>query len=319
MKVKPFFITIDTEGDALWDNPREIKTENVLSIPRFQELCEHYKMIPIWLTDFEIISDDRYVEYIKPKAQQGLCEIGIHVHARNNPPLVKLEGEDDGAAFLIEYPDSVMVEKFSFLKKLIEERIEMPVISHRAGRWALNERYISILAEQGIKFDCSVTPGIDWSNTVGIVKNNRGTDYSEYKYRRQYLTETDNESIIEYPVSILKCKRLIIPDYLSGRNILKSGYHYVKHSPIWLRPNTDGNLNEMKYILKQISRDGEYAEFMIHSSELMPGGGPHHQGKAEVDRMFDNIEKLFKFANELGFKGHTFESWEKERKRRGYC
>lgn len=313
MRAKPFFITIDTEGDALWDNPREIRTENVLFIPRFQELCEQYKMIPIWLTDFEIISDKRYVEYIKPKAKKGLCEVGIHVHARNNPPIVKLKGEDDGAAFLIEYPNSVMVEKFSFLKKLIEKKIEMPVISHRAGRWALNRQYVRILDEQGIKFDCSVTPGIDWSNTVGIVKSNRGTDYSGYMPERQVLNRLGSNSIIEYPVSIIECTNIILPDHLSVKGILKSGYHFINKSPIWLRPSTDGNLNEMKHILKYISINGDYAEFMIHSSELMPGGGPHHQGKIKVDRMYDNIERLFEFANNMGFKGHTFESWEKER------
>ena len=73
----PFFITIDTEGDALWDDPSidQIKTENSLWIPKFQELCEKYGFIPIWLTDYEMIEDDRYVDYIKEKAHQGLCEV----------------------------------------------------------------------------------------------------------------------------------------------------------------------------------------------------------------------------------------------------
>ena len=311
--MKPLFITIDTEGDALWDNPTDIKTENVLSIPRFQELCERYQFIPIWLTDYEIISDERYVDYIKPKAKQGLCEVGIHLHARNNPPIVELEGEEEGAAFLIEYPTTVMADKFSFLKNLIEEKIEMPVISHRAGRWALDERYVGLLADQGIKYDCSVTPGVDWSNTVGIVKSNRGANYCGYSSNRQTLSKLGNEKVIEYPVSIMKCSSYIPPDNFSAKSVLKSAYHFIKHSTVWLRPNTDGNLNEMKYILKQIAKNGEFAEFMIHSSELMPGGGPRHQGEDEVNRMFDNMEKLFDYAKGLGFKGYTFEGWEKEK------
>lgn len=136
----PLFITVDTEGDALWDNPtlNEIKTENVLWIPRFQELCEKYGFIPIWLTDYEIASDDRFVDYIKEKVKKGLCEVGIHVHARNNPPIVSLKNEKErGAAYLIEYPYAIMKEKFDFLKRYIEDRIGIKVITHRAGRWTI--------------------------------------------------------------------------------------------------------------------------------------------------------------------------------------
>ena len=46
--MKPIFITVDTEGDALWSNSKaeDIQTENVLWIPRFQELCEKYGFVP---------------------------------------------------------------------------------------------------------------------------------------------------------------------------------------------------------------------------------------------------------------------------------
>lgn len=309
MREIPLFITIDTEGDALWDNPKEIRTENVLSIPRFQVLCEKYGLIPIWLTDFEIIEDSRYVDYIKPKAEGGLCEVGIHVHARNNPPIVKLDGEqEDGAAFLLEYPPEIMRKKFQFLKNRIEERIGMPVKTHRAGRWALNEEYIKILEETGIKYDCSVTPGIDWSNTYGIVMTNRGTDYSKHRNERHVLAD----NVVEYPVSIVREKKLVMPDRLEAKAVLKAAYHRYKRASLWLRPNTDGNLNEMKYVLDSVKNTAGYAEFMIHSSELMPGGGPHHQGKEEVDRLFKIVESLFAYAVSNGYVGHTFDSWENQ-------
>lgn len=309
--MKPFFITVDTEGDALWDNPKTIKTENVLWIPRFQELCEKYGFIPIWLTDYEIICDDRYVEYIKPKAHKGLCEVGIHVHARNNPPLIKLEGEvENGAAFLIEYPVEVRKEKFIGLRNLIEEKIGLEVKTHRAGRWTMDEAYVDLLVEEGIKYDCSVTPGIDWSNCAGIVKKNKGSNYANYRNGRQILKGSENKSIVEYPVSIDKTKSLILPSRMGIKSSMKSVYHFIKHTDLWLRPNTSGNINEMKYLLRNISKNGEYAEFMIHSSELMPGGGPRHQGEAEVKVLFDTMDKLFKYAVELGFRGYTFDTWE---------
>lgn len=36
-----FLITIDTEGDNLWQNHDRITTENTRFLPRFQALCEN--------------------------------------------------------------------------------------------------------------------------------------------------------------------------------------------------------------------------------------------------------------------------------------
>lgn len=67
----------------------------------------------------------------------------------------------------------------------------------------------------------------------------------------------------------------------------------------------------MKNILNRIIKNGdEYAEFMIHSSEFMPGGGPKHQGETEVMKLFETMDKLFKYAYEKGFRGYTFDTWE---------
>ncbi len=309
--MKPLFITVDTEGDALWDNPTDIRTENVLWIPRFQELCEKYNFIPIWLTDYEVVQDDRYIEYIKAKNDAGLCEVGIHIHARNNPPLYKLEGEKErGAAYLIEYPHNIMRDKIAFLKDRLESRLKHQVITHRAGRWAINDAYIRMLCEIGIKYDCSVTPGINWSSHEGITPGSQGTDYSNSKNGSYILYDDGNNKVVEYPMTIVDCHKFIMPARLTFKNFIKSGYQFVKQTKIWVRPNL-GNLNQIKYALKVADQnDEEYVEFMIHSSELMPGGGPNHDSENEIEILFENIEKFFEYAKGMGYTGYTFETWE---------
>lgn len=310
----PFFVTIDTEGDALWDDPPidQIKTENSLWIPKFQELCEKYGFIPIWLTDYEMIEDDRYVNYIKNKVHKGLCEVGIHVHARNNPPIYKLENEKErGAAYLIEYPTEIMREKFCYLKELIEKRLECKVITHRAGRWTINDEYIKILDEEGIRYDCTMTPGLSWEACEGITPGSQGSNYLENLYKRQVI----GQNIIEYPMTVFKTNSLVVPQEVSIKSCARSIRNYIKKTPTWLRPNTNQNLNEMKNIIDRIVKEnGEYAEFMIHSSEFMPGGGPKHQGEKEVQRLFKTMEDLFKYAFDRGFRGYTFATWEQQKK-----
>ncbi|KUQ83408.1 hypothetical protein AWI27_16640 [Enterobacter hormaechei subsp. steigerwaltii] len=54
MKKPAFIITIDTEGDNLWQNHRVIKTENARYLARFQALCERFGFKPVWLTNYEM-------------------------------------------------------------------------------------------------------------------------------------------------------------------------------------------------------------------------------------------------------------------------
>ena len=205
-----------------------------------------------------------------------------------------------------------MKDKFLYLKDLLEEKLDCKIVTHRAGRWTLNEDYIKLLEEAGIKYDCSVTPGLDWSNCFGITPNSKGADYTSFKRGVQRLGK--NKKIIEYPVSIYSCNKLILPNSLKYRNLLKSVYHYGKHSKIWLRPNSDNNLNEMKYILdKAIENDEEYVEFMIHSSELMPGGSPNFTSEEAIEELYTRMNSLFEYAIQRGYRGYTFNTWELER------
>lgn len=126
--MKTFLITVDTEGDNLWQwKPGEkITTENSLFIPRFQELCEKYGLIPTYLTNYEMACDDRWVEYARKKEKDGKCEIGMHIHAWNSPPDYKLNMLYPGNPYITEYPDEIIDQKVKCLKVFL--RI---VLKHR--------------------------------------------------------------------------------------------------------------------------------------------------------------------------------------------
>jgi hypothetical protein len=57
----------------------------------------------------------------------------------------------------------------------------------------------------------------------------------------------------------------------------------------WLRPNGN-NLNELLYMA---DLDDEYIEFMLHSSELMPGGSPTFKNGKQIDALYDDLNILF--------------------------
>lgn len=307
--MKPFLITIDTEGDNLWNFKigNTITTENTVFLNRFQSLCEEYGFKPVWLTNHEMISAPRYVSFIADVEARHVGEIGMHLHAWNNPPIYNLPVETEHLPYLIEYPIEIMEEKISLLTELIIKETGIKPVSHRAGRWATNDKYFDLLVKYGYKVDCSVTPHVNWSNSQGITKNSGGSDYSKAP-ECAYRIDTTNGSLLEVPVSIRKTHHYFKPSFFSVRKVIGSVYKVVKGMPIWFRP-TVSNIEQMKYFVRQT--DNTYLMFMLHSSEMMPGGSPNFKTKNDIDILYRNLREIFALAVENGYKGMTLRDFER--------
>ena len=94
-KAGAFLITVDAEGDNLWTKPRSVTTHNAKYIPRFQTLCEKFGLKPTYLTNWEMAACPAFVEFARDALARGACEIGMHLHAWNSPPIVPLTADDD--------------------------------------------------------------------------------------------------------------------------------------------------------------------------------------------------------------------------------
>jgi hypothetical protein len=71
MNKPAFIITIDTEGDNLWQNHRVIKTENARYLARFQTLCERFGFKPVWLTNYEMAIEPVFIEFARDVIARG--------------------------------------------------------------------------------------------------------------------------------------------------------------------------------------------------------------------------------------------------------
>lgn len=270
-KNKYFMITIDTEGDNLWEwkEGMPLQTKNTDFLPRFQNLCNKYNFIPTWFCNWEMVNDPKFVSFAKENLKSRKCEVGMHLHAWNTPPYYELpRGEESGLPYLIEYPVDVMREKVITMTNLIETKLGIRPIVHRAGRWGMNDDYFRILSELGYIADCSVTPYVDWNSSVGQTPNFGGPDYSKEKpviSRRQ--------GIIEIPLTTL--------------------WSEEKKKTFWLRPNRK-NLDEMIFLIEQYAySDCDYLMFMLHSSELMPGGSPTFKTEGGIELLYQHLEVIF--------------------------
>ena len=53
----------------------------------------------------------------------------------------------------------------------------------------------------------------------------------------------------------------------------------------------------------------DYLMFMMHSSEMMPNGSPYFKNEADIDKLYNDIEELFKYVSSLGYKGVTIHDY----------
>lgn len=299
--MKKFIITVDTEGDNLWKwkHGDSITVENAKHIERFQNLCEKYQYKPVYFVNYEMAQSDILVDALKARAKNGLCEIGMHLHAWNTPPEYDLPLRYSGCPYITEYPEDVIRKKHEYLKQFITERFGITPVSYRAGRWSTNDCLFEILDELGFFVDSSITPKIK-HNCVGMSVS-CGNNYRYEKYKPKKL----GKSLIEVPMTTLRVRNI------SGLNIKNRLSHLIKGEELWLRPALH-SYEDMIRIIKLVEKSGSsFLNFMIHSSELMAGCNPYCKTENDIQKMYRKTEQIFEHVSS-NYEGITLREFYQE-------
>lgn len=301
-----FLVTIDTEGDNLWARAPRITTENARFLTRFGELCDRHGIRPTYLTNWEMANSPIYQEFAHDVLDCDAGEIGMHLHAWNSPPIVPLTADDNHHhPYLIEFPQPLLREKVKVMTDTLEEIFGVKMLSHRAGRFSFDEVYAQALIDHGYVVDGSVTPHISWKNYPGDPNGAGGTDFSQFMEKAYFIDPNDirrqgQSTLLEIPVTITapylppvsqRLRRLLRAVPL-GRKVANRLFP----SLTWLYPKGN-NHRWLRRLLYSVLREGrDFAEFMIHSSELMPGGSPNFPTADKIERLYETLEDLFALA-----------------------
>jgi hypothetical protein len=303
MPETPFIVTVDTEGDNLWAKPRAITTRNAAYLPRFQRLCEKYRFKPVYLTNYEMAISDVFVDFARDAVSRGACEVGMHLHAWNSPPIEPLTSDDLlHQPYLIEYPDRIMRDKIRAMTRLLEDRFDRKMVSHRAGRWAFDARYAGMLLDEGYLVDCSVTPGVDWRANPGAPGGKGGSDYASFDPNPHFLGGLDAaavpvKALLEVPMTVMPGRLYRWLPWLYRIRGLRRAAGRISPAQRWLCPVPlleKRNEEAMLRLARQARQASPtHLEFMLHSSDLMPGGSPNSGSAQDVERLYACLEALF--------------------------
>lgn len=313
--MKPaFLISIDTEGDNLWAHDANVTTRNANYISRFQDLCEKFKFRPTYLTNYEMAVDKTFCRFAKRIVDNDLGEIGMHLHAWNSPPNYSLTNQDHiYKPYLIDFDKKVMKSKLNVMTSVLEDSLGIKMLSHRAGRWAFDNRYAELLLEFGYKVDCSVTPGISWVNTRGHPKGFGGTNYKNfpdfaYFMDAQNISKVATSGLLEIPMTITNTIRPFYAEILGNIPIARRLVSKKWPNPAWLRPNTYNIKSMIMIAEKAIEQKRPYIQFMLHSSEFMPGGSPNFPDMDSIEKLYKDLDILFSYLYE-NFEGYTLKQF----------
>lgn len=306
---RALLITIDTEGDRLWSRPTTVETRNAEYLPRFQSLCERYGFKPTYLTNYEMAQCPAFQEFAADVIRRSTGEVGMHLHAWNSPPLHELTGSDmHHQPFLVEYPYQAMEDKVRFMTDLLEERFGRKMVSHRAGRWVLNSDYVRLLCRLGYEVDCSVTPTVSWRRHKGSPAGSGGIDYTGFPDVAYFMDLDEPRNVGAGPLLQLPMTvgfRYPAPAFLRRSPIANlPALRSWLGSRDWFRPR-NGNLPEMRRLLERARATGSpYIEFMLHSSEFMPGGSPTFPDAESVENLYALLEQIFESMSR-DYSGYT--------------
>jgi hypothetical protein len=290
----PLLVTVDVEGDNLWSRPRRVTTKNAQFLPRFHGLCRRYGLRPTYLATFEMATSPAFQAFGRGVVAADEGEIGTHLHAWNSPPHAPITDCDDWyQPYATQYPAATLRVKTEHLTRLVEDTFQVPVHSHRGGRWAFNEACARVLASLGYRVDSSVTPHINWQRSAPTGVDGHAPDYTRFPERPYFVDLGDvrrpgGSALLEVPLTTCR-----IPFDSGTAAPAGAGPSLIR----WLRPN-GRNVNALRWVVEQaLAERRPCLVLMLHSSELMPGGSPALPGVEHVEALYRDLHVLFEMTS----------------------
>lgn len=295
-------VTIDVEPDNVWTNTQSKSFSNIESLKRFHALCSRYYVRPTYLLTYSVASDNKSSKILESLLSEGNCEIGIHPHYWETPPI---ESDDLGREAWVgsHYSDEIIEEKLVNLIELISSRFDAP-ISHRSGRWGMETRQVNLLSKNGIKIDSSVTPGIDWSITGAY-------DYSEFPSIPYYLSSSDMSSTGDSPVLEIPCSIKPGMSFYGLQNVkyIRGALRRLRLDNRWLRPSPEKTKEDLVSISNFCSDQFSFLNLMTHSSEFMKGCNPFWNDDHSIELLYSQLETTFAHWNNMSVKSLTLKEY----------
>ena len=295
--------TIDAEEDFDWSGPF-IRTSSRVTSMRSQykahRVFERYGVIPTYLVDFPVASQDEGRGPLKELLEGRQCEIGAQLHPWVNPPFVEVISNRN--SYPGNLPMVVEYDKLLALTNELEESFGIRPRIYRAGRYGFGPNTAEILRHLGYLVDTSMMP---WWN----YGPQGGPDFRTVRAEPYWIDR--EQTVLEMPISVALVGRAA----RFGRHVSGGLYNRVSEGVgltaavarlglierIRLTPEGIA-IDEGKRLIRQMIADGQRVFVLTyHSPSLEPGGTPYVRTAADLARFLAWLEEFYDFfTKEIG-------------------
>lgn len=155
-------VVVDTEEEFDWSRPLARENTAVATVRhqrRAHRVFDAYGLRPVYVVDYPVATQPQAVGPLRELLDDGLCEIGAHLHPWVNPP------HDEPVTPVNSYPGNLPPalerEKLARLTDAIETSFGVRPQIYKAGRYGVGPASAETLAALGYAIDTSVVPGTD--------------------------------------------------------------------------------------------------------------------------------------------------------------
>ncbi|MBL7005022.1 MAG: polysaccharide deacetylase family protein [Gammaproteobacteria bacterium] len=186
-------VVIDTEEEFDWSAPPERENISVSAMSKIhlvQDIFNEYGIVPCYVVDYPIASQEQGYLPLKDYLTKGQCEIGAHLHPWVNPPF------DEDVTISNMYPGNLGYatekKKLQILQQQISNSFGINPQIYKAGRYGVGENTAKIMKELGFTIDLSLCSSFDY-------RADGGPDFSDSPTEPFWFG--DDNSLLEIPLS----------------------------------------------------------------------------------------------------------------------
>ncbi len=301
---RPMLITtIDAEEDFDWTRPFSRATTNVTSMRsqhRAHRVFERYGVIPVYMVDHPVASQDEGRAPLKELLQSGVCEIGAQLHPWVTPPFVEhISAHNSYAGNL---PSAQEFAKIQVLTNELAQAFNQSPRIFRAGRYGVGPNTGRVLNHFGYEADSSVVPCWNFASQGG-------PDFRRIN-ARPYWIDTDHR-LLELPVTAAFVGRTAnMPSAVTARFFGRASEAISLPSimsrlglleRIKLTPEGITIEEARRLVAHMVGRGHKVFVLTYHSPSLEPGNTPYVRTQADLERFLRWLDEFYDyFTREIG-------------------
>jgi len=290
-------VVVHTEEEFDWDKPYDRKAtgvEHMSGIGRAQEIFDAHGIVPNYVVDYPIASQDAAVEPLKSFADSGRALIGAHLHPWVSPPYI--EDVNTRNSYPCNLPRALEAEKLQRLTERIEASFGRRPRTYLAGRYGFGVNTASILEDLGYEVDISPAVPIDFSADGGPNYSEYSSDPYWFGERRRLLGLPGTGGYVGWlrgggtPLYRAATKPFMRRCGVAGACARLRILERIRLSP------EDYTVPEMRRLTAALLADGvRIFVFSFHSPSVMPGGTPYVRTRADLERFLDKCRRYFSY------------------------